>query len=325
MHVKLPPISSLFYPVTESQPDPITRPNSALSVWPFLARLDLVNAGLEKKPHPREHYSRQFSVTPERQTPESQRTPHITWPEPDPVDELNEAKEWAAKEAKRLENFYAGRLLLKKEEPERYGIFGEDTDYWYSQKAHWKSEFEKLEEEYNRRRQWEAEGKATDGWAQSMLLSPIKASPRPPLDGILLATAASTTKKTPTATRSSQQPVSTSQSPHRGEGSSQPSQLTPKDGLNIIPIASGKRKHADATAISDLKEGRRKPHRSQRENARITKTMTKKARREKRLDFPDAEAPRCLPWTLRSRSTISYRETGTRVSSGRKRRRVDGT
>ena len=310
-------------PMTEAQSDPITRPNSAVDLPPFIAQLSSVNARLDKNSFPREHYDRQFSVTPERQTPESQRTPRITWPEPDPVEELEEAKEWAAKEAKRLENFYAGRLLLKKEEPERYGIFGEDTEYWYSQKAHWKSEYEKLEKEYNRRKQWEAEGKATDGWAQSMLLSPIKASPPPQSDGILLATSAGLDQMRPTAIRASQQLVSESRSPNRGKESSQPSLLTSNDGPNNIPMAPGKRKHTERTDTHDLKGIRRKPHGSQRENSRVTKTTTKKARRDKRLDFPDVEPPRGLPWTLRSRSAISYLETGTRVSSGRKRRRVD--
>ena len=309
--------------MTEAPSDPITRPSSALDLPPFFAQLPLANARLDKNPCPREHYSRQFSVTPERQTPESQRTPRIIWPEADPVAELKEAKEWATNEAKRLGKFYAGRLLLKKEEPERYGIFGEDTEYWDSQTAHWKSEYEELEKEYNRRRQREAEGKATDGWAQSMLLSPIKVSPHPPSDGILLATAAGITIKKPTATRSSQQPVSTSQSPHGGKGSSQLSQLTPKDDTSTIPIALGKRKRAKATNKPELEGIRRKPHGSQRETSSVTKTTTKKARRGKRLNFQDVEAPRGLPWTLRSRSTISYRETGTRVSSGRKRRRVD--
>ena len=305
--------------MTESQPDPITRPNSALSVWPFLAQLHLVNAGLERNSHPREHYSRQFSVTPERQTPESQRTPYIPWSEPDPVEELKEAKEWAAKEAKRLENFYAGRLLLKKEEQERYGILREDTDYWYSQKAHWKSEYEKLEKEYNRRRQWEAEGKATDGWAQSMLLSPIKASPPRPSDGILLATPAGSDINI----RASLQPVFESHSPNRGKGSSQLSLLTSEDGPNNVPLAPGKRKHTQRTDTHDLRGIKRKPHGSQIEKSRVTKTTTKKARKDKRLDFVDVEAPRSLPWTLRSRRTISYRETGTRVASRKKRRPVD--
>ena len=311
--------------MTEAQSDPITRPNSAVDLPPFIAQLQSVNARLDKNSFPREHYDRQFSVTPERQTPESQRTPRITWPEPDPVEELEEAKEWAAKEAKRLETFYAGKLLLKKEEPERYGIFGEDPEYWYSQKAHWKSEYEKLEKEYNRRKQWEVEGKAANGWAQSLLLSPIQASAPAPSDGNLLATAAGVREKRPTATRSHQPLVSTSQSPQRGKGSLQLSQLIPKDDTNTIPIALGKRKHTEETDTLDLDGIRRKPHGSQRENSRITKTTTKKARGEKRLGFPDVEAPRGLPWTLRSRSAISYRETGTRVSSGRKRRRVDGT
>ncbi|KAM0805827.1 hypothetical protein BDR22DRAFT_829420 [Usnea florida] len=309
--------------MTESQPDPITRPNSALSVWPFLAQLHLVNAGLERKPYPREHYSRQFSVTPERQTPESQRTPSIAWTEPDRVAELKEAKECAANEANRLGKFFAGRLLLKKEEPERYGFFGEDTEYWDSQTAHWKSEYERLEKEYNRRRQWEAEGRATDGWAQSMLLSPIKASPRPPSDGILLATSAGLEKKRPTSIRASQQPVSEGHSPNRGKESSQLSLLTFKDGPNNVPLAPGKRKHTERTDTHDLRGIKRKPHGSQREHSRVTKTTTKKARRDKRLDFPDVEAPRSLPWTLRSRRTISYRETGTRMTSRKKRRPVD--
>ena len=309
--------------MTEARFDPITRPNSAVDLPPFIAQLQSVNARLYKNSFPREHYDRQFSVTPERQTPESQRTPRITWPEPDPVEELKEAKEWAAREAKRLEIFYAGRLLLKREEPERFGIFGEDTDYWYSQKAHWKSEYTKLEKEYNRRKQWEAEGRATDGWAQSLLLSPVKPSPDAPSDGILLATAAGLEKKRPTAIRAPQQPVSKSQSPNRGKESSQLSLSTFRGGLNNIPIALEKRKHTERANTHGLKGIRRKPHGSQRENSRVTKTTTKKARRDKWLDFPDVESPRGLPWTLRSRNTISYRETGTRIASERKRRPVD--
>ena len=311
--------------MTEAPSDPITRPSSALDLPPFFAQLPLVNARLDKNPCPREHYSRQFSVTPERQTPESQRTPRIIWPEADPIAELKEAKEWATNEAKRLGKFYAGRLLLKKEEPERYGIFGEDTEYWDSQTAHWKSEREKLEKEYSRRRQREAEGKAADGWAESLFLSPIQASPPAPPDGTLLATAAGIREKRDSATRSHQPLVSTSQSPRRGKGSSQLSQLIPKDDTNTIPMATGKRKHTERTDTHDLRGIRRKPHRSQRETSRVTKTTTKKARREKRLDFPDTEAPRGLPWALRPRRAISYCETGTRVSSGRKRRRVDRT
>ncbi|KAL9125286.1 MAG: hypothetical protein Q9175_008103, partial [Cornicularia normoerica] len=193
--------------MTEAQPDPINRPNSALDGPPAIAQLHFVNARLEENPHPRQHYGRQFSITPKRQTPESQRTPLITWPETDPIEELKEAKAWAANEAKRLEQFYAGRLLLRKEEPERYGIFGENTMYWDSQTSHWKNEYEKLAKEYDRRKRLEAEGRVVDGYAQSLLLSPVQSPSPPPSNGILRATAVGFKKHKPAATRPSQQPV----------------------------------------------------------------------------------------------------------------------
>ena len=198
--------------MTEAQPDPVSRPNSARNGPPHFAQLHLVNAGLEKDAHPRECYSRQFSVTPDRQTPESQRTPQITWPDRDPIEDLKEAKAWAANEAKRLEKFYAGRVLLRKEEPEQHGIFGEDSEYWDSQTDHWKTEYEKLAQEYDRRKHLEAEGKADKGYAEALVLSPIQSPSSPPSNGILRPTAARVKEHKPVATRSSQQPVTKSPS-----------------------------------------------------------------------------------------------------------------
>ncbi|CAF9919814.1 MAG: hypothetical protein ALECFALPRED_001310 [Alectoria fallacina] len=198
--------------MTESQPDPISRPNSALAGPPHLAQLRFVNARLEKNPHPREDYSRQFS--PDRQTPESQRTPFIPWPDIDPIEDLKEAKAWAAEEAKRLEQFYAGRVLLRKEEPEKYGIFGEDPEYWDSQTSHWKFEYEKLAEEYDRRKQLEAQGNANEEYAEALLLSPIQSSSSSPSDGISRATAAGIDKHKPAAIRPSRQTFTKSPSQH---------------------------------------------------------------------------------------------------------------
>ena len=324
--------------MTEASPDPITRPNSTVGRLRHFAQLHFVNAGLEKNPHPREHYDRQFSVTPERQTPESQRTPLITWSEPDPTEELEEAKDWAAKEAKRLENFYAGRLLLRKEEPERYGIFAEDPDYWYSQKSHWKTEYEKLAGEYDRRKQLEAEGKVREGFAQALLLSPIQSQSPPPHHSVLRATAAGIKKHKPTAVRPSRQPfTATPSSGDRLKRSRYLSQLNPEDSPKKTARASKRLKHkakekeqdAEEETIAQITDPTPKirPNRvtksaprSRKSTTKVSKTKNNKARRQGTLQSVVPSAPRVLPWTLRSMDAISYRETGTRAASKKKRR-----
>lgn len=329
--------------MNEAQSDPITRPNSTLNRLPALAGLRFVNAGLEKNPHPREHYSRQFSVTPERQTPESQRTPHITLPDPDPVEILEEIKGWAADEAKRLEKYYAGRVLLRKEEPEQYGIFGEDPEYWESQISHWRVEYNKLTEEYDRRKRLEVEGKVHEGFAQALLLSPIPSPSPPPSDGILQATAHGIKKHIPTATRPSKKPVIKSPSQHHKKRSPQMSELTPADSRNGIPNSSERQKYGQlvkkqdtdeehlAPASVDRRPGRQlidpmRKHRpgtvssgapKQKNTSRSLKTTTKIAKSQKKVR---SQTPRVLPWTLRSRDAISYRETGTRAAWKKKRR-----
>lgn len=324
--------------MNEASPDPITRLNSPLEGWPALAQLHFVNAGLEKNPHPREHYERQFSVTPERQTPESQRTPLITWPEIDLVEELEEAKGWAAIEAERLGKFYPGRSLLRKEEPERYGIFAEDPDYWYSQKSHWKDEYEKLAEEYDRRKQLEAQGKVHEGFAQALLLSPIQSPSPPPPDSILRATAARIKKHRPTATRLSKQPITTSPSSrYRLKRSPQQSKLNPGDKPRTIARASKRLKYKRKEKQKDVEEEiiaqtidptlkprpnrvTKRASRPRKNTSKVSKTTNNKARKPGRLRSRDPGAPRVLPWTLRSMDTISYRETGTRVGSKKTRR-----
>lgn len=238
----------------EAQPEPISRPNSALDAPPGFAQLHLVNVSLEKNSRPRHDYSRQFSVTPERQTPESQRTPRITWPDPDPIEQLKEAKGYAAKQAKLLERFHDGRELLRKEEPERYGVFGEDLIYWESQTWHWRTENKKLEEEYERRKLLEIEGRAADGYAESLLLSPVPSSSPPPSDGILRATATEIKKYKSAVTKPLQPPATKKSSQRRKKRSLQLSQLTPKDSLNSISEASRRWKHTGTAEIRDIKE-----------------------------------------------------------------------
>ena len=203
--------------MTQAQPNPLTRPISALNEHSYPAQLRFVSAELENPP---EQDSRQFSLTPDRQTPESQGTPLTTWRGPDHIQKLEEAKARAAKEAKLFEQFYAGRALLRKEEPERHGPFGEDPAYWDFQTSHWKAEHQKLTEEYNRRRQSEAEGSANEGYAQALLLSPILSPSAPPSDGVLQSTSVGVKKHKPAATRPFQQPVTKSPSEHLKKRSS---------------------------------------------------------------------------------------------------------
>ncbi len=324
--------------MTEEQTDPITRPNSTVDRLPSLAQLHFVNARLEKNCHPREHYSRQFS--PDRQTPESQRTPPMIWPDPDPIEELKEAKAWAANEGKRLERFYAGRVLLRKEEPERHVIFGEDPEYWDSQTSHWKTEYEKLAAEYDRRTQLEAEGKVHEGFAQALLLSPSQSPSPPPTDGILRATAAGIRKHKPTATRPSQIPVEKGPSQPHKKRSPQASERTPRDSLDGISKASERQKYGETGKKQDTEEEHFAPasldrrHRRQMINpiprhtdssgapkrkntSRGLKATAKIANSQKTVP---PQTPRVLPWTLRSRDAISYRETGTRAGWKKRRR-----
>lgn len=197
--------------MTDAQLDPISRPNSALAGPPAIIQLHFVNARLEKNFQPREHFDRQFSVTPERQTPESQQTPLIAWPDIDPIEEVRKVKEWAANAAKPLAQFYAGRVLLQKEEPEKYGIFGEDIEYWESQISHWNFEYKKLSGQYERRKQLEVEGKAVAGYAQALLLSPLQSPSAPASNDIRQIRAPRKEKKKPANVRIVKESVAESQ------------------------------------------------------------------------------------------------------------------
>ena len=109
---------------------PVSMPCSneeARTGMPSIVQLHLVNAALEKNPHPRDDYYRQYSVTPERRTPEGERTP----PPPTYTHEeiLKKRKDWAPRVAKGLKQFHAGRVILRKE-AERDRVLEGDPEYW---------------------------------------------------------------------------------------------------------------------------------------------------------------------------------------------------
>ncbi|CAD6572909.1 MAG: hypothetical protein ASARMPREDX12_005542 [Alectoria sarmentosa] len=317
--------------MTEAHLDPISRPNSTLGRLPALAQLHFVNASLEKNPHPRECYSRQFSVTPDRQTPESQRTPFMPWPDPDPIEELKEAKAWAAEEAKRLEQFYAGRVLLRKEEPEKYGIFGEDPEYWDSQTSHWKAEYEKLADEYDWRKQLEAERNANEGYAEALLLSPLQMASLPPSDEILQATALKTENQKPNV-RLPEQPFAKSRV-EPSEKRPHPQQPTPDPSTDSITKGTKSQKHscvglgrreedersfdqtrlrkeqwtedADLTPTHKSDPVVKTAREPRKRDWKASKVRKKGASKRKKLPSSKSQAPRLLPWDLRSRHVIS--------------------
>ncbi|KAF6236313.1 hypothetical protein HO173_005566 [Letharia columbiana] len=193
--------------MSDSDYEPISQPNSTINGFPSFCQVQLVTKGLEKNPFPREDFYRQFSVTPERQTPESQRTPH--WSIPDP-DDYREAAEGAEEAAESLKRFYGGRVLLR-EDPDGSMICGHDSAHWRSKATSWLDEIQKLQELYEKRIEQEQRGEAEKGHAQALFLSPIQSPSPPQSDGVLLATAAGIKKRKPTAARSFQQHFQSSQ------------------------------------------------------------------------------------------------------------------
>ena len=48
--------------------------------------------------------------------------------------------EWAARVAKGIRQFYAGRVLLRKFEAEQHGVLAEDPNFWASKASEWQDE-----------------------------------------------------------------------------------------------------------------------------------------------------------------------------------------
>ena len=328
--------------MSDSDYEPISQPNSTINGFPSFCQVQLVTKGLEKNPFPREDFYRQFSVTPERQTPESQRTPH--WSIPDPED-YREAAEGAEEAAESLKRFYGGRVLLR-EDPDGSMICGHDSAHWRSKATGWLDEIQRLQELYEKRIEQEQRGEAEKGHAQALFSSPLQSPSPPHSDCTLLANVAGIKKRKPAAARSFQQVVTKSPSHHPKKRSQLP-QLTPDDNPNSISKAPKRRKHTVVAKGQEVEQksstqasfGTRPPRQMtdpipkdrphlvtesalgpRINTSRVSKTTTKKMRRQKKMHLRGPQAPRVLPWTLRSRDAISYRETGTRAASKKKRR-----
>lgn len=285
---------------------------------PVMVQLHLVDAGLEKNPHPRVDFYRQYSITPERRTPEGERTP------PPPTysreEHVKGEKAWAARVAKGLKQFHAGRVLLRKEEAEQGGVLEEDPDYWSSKADRWQDEGWKLMKEMGRRKKRELKGEAEEGYALAMLSSPVQPPSPPPSKGSLpevaqhLKTTNAVIDELPeTSTRPSQPHAEPSQ------GSLQP---IPEHDPDYLPNLTKGQKRTHQQVEDHEEESWDQTSRTKRQRREVATAPQKQepvyaTKSPQGLENDMSKAPltqRTLPWKLRSRDVLSYRETGTRTT-----------
>lgn len=244
---------------------------------PVMVQLHLVNAALEKNPQPREDFYRQYSVTPERRTPEGERTPPP--PTYSPAEILRSSKAYAAKVAKGLKQFHAGRVMLRKEEAGQYGVLEEDPDYWASKIDHWHDEGWRLMKEMGRRKKLELKGEAKEGYALTMLSSPLQSN-------------------LPTLTKG-QKRIRTDSEDRQEETLDRSSRT--KRQRREIATAQQKQEQVPATKST---QGLGK------NISKVFRTIAKEG--PKGRNMPKASlTQRTLPWKLRSRVVKSYCETST--------------
>ncbi|KAM0805829.1 hypothetical protein BDR22DRAFT_829423 [Usnea florida] len=312
--------------------DPISRPNSAFDELPG-CQLQLVNRGLKINPHRREDYYRQFSVTPERQTPESQRTPD--WPRPDP-EEFREVTDAAWEAAKSFKRFYKGRVLFR-EDPDASMICGYTTAYWQSKTKEWLNEVQRLEEQYEQRLDQEKKGGAHRGYAEALLRSP---PPSPPAADGISRTPTPMTKEGDPAVSGASLNSTAKLSPQTHRISPYLQQLTPNDSSETVrEVASGrKRSHGRSRRCDEhgkslnqiqskkrqqrVKRGPKQTHESdpvpmsgrqiRTKNWKISKANAKEASQRKKLSSVASRTPRSLPWNLRSKNAVSYYQSITK-------------
>ncbi|CAF9919810.1 MAG: hypothetical protein ALECFALPRED_001308 [Alectoria fallacina] len=320
----------------ESDSEPVSLPCSAPEAkigLPVMVQLHLVDAVLKKNPQPREDFYRQYSVTPERRRPQEERTPPPPSYSPETI--LRKSKAWAATVAKSLKRFHAGRVMLRKEEAEQHGVLEEDPDYWESQAKDWQGELWRLMKEMGKRKVWELKGEAEEGYAMSMLLSPLQSLSPPPSNGSLLevaqhskVTTAISDELPETSTRSLQ--------PHAGP-SQGPLQLTPEHNPDCLPTSTKNQKRAriefegyeeesleqssrtkrqrrvTATARrkGELAPAIKSPQGLEKNMSKFSRTKTEEGAERKNLSPKAPLAQRTLPWKLRPRDVTAYREIGT--------------
>ena len=338
--------------MSDSDYEPISRPSSAINdAFSNFCQVSLINEALEKNPHPRQDYYRQFSVTPERQTPESQRTPW--WPTPDP-QEYKAAIGEAQKAKDSLARFYAGRLILK-DDPEDSIIYGCDPPHWRSKAKEWTDEVHKLQKQYETRIQQERRRKAKKGYAQALLLSPLHS---PPLSGGRLprvirllkipaaknneirkqistrpsksGTNPSQGKSQPTAVHNTTSNLRTSQKRTRTE-------VETNEEETLDQTSCTKRQRREVTTVSRKQEPvsvSKSTRGLPKSTSKISKSKATGGLKRKKLGSKGKEsrpkekkpalvAPvtqRNLPWNLRSRGVTSDREIGMGTAFHNRRR-----
>ncbi|CAF9936677.1 hypothetical protein IMSHALPRED_010853 [Imshaugia aleurites] len=297
----------------ESDDEPVSLPCSnpeAKIGLPTLVQLHLVNTGLEKNPDPRDDFYRQYSVTPERKTPEEERTP----PPPvySPGTKIKKRKARAARVAEGLKQFYAGRVMLRKEAAEQDGVLQEDPDYWSSKIERWQDEGTRLVREMGKRKGLELKGEAKEGYALAMLASPLQSPSPPPSDSSqskfaqkLKGSTAISDRLPEINTRPSQPPAGPAQ------GSSQP---TPEPNSDCLPSPTKGHKRTRAEVEGNEEEDVDQSSRTKRQRKEIT-TAQQKGPKRKNVPSKAALTQRTLPWKLRSRDVRSCRDLGTRMNT----------
>ena len=303
---------------------------------PVMVQLQFVDAGLEKHPYPREDFYRQYSVTPERQSPEKELTPPLPLYSPGAI--LQKSKDWAAKIAKGLRQFHAGRVMLRKEEGEQNEDLEKDPQYWKSKAERWQDEIMRLIREIGKRKKQELKGEAEEGYAQAMLLSPLQSLSSSPPNHILSEITKSSKS---TVTASDELTETENHTSQRQAGpSDEPTKITSEHGPDNLPSLSKDQKRTRRDVEDQERES--SEHNScvkrQRKEAAIAKqsqkhvlateniqspgTSTLKVRRANSKEGPDikSRSPKApfskhtLPWKSRSRNRVPYREIDTRTN-----------
>lgn len=294
-----------------------------------IVQLHLVDEALRKNPLPREDFYAQYPVTPERQTPEEQRTPppRIYTNE----ESLQISKDWATDVAKGLKQFYAGRVMLRREEAEQHGDLEQDPDYWDSKAKQWQDFGWRLIKELGKRKRKEAKGEAKEGYAQAMLLSPAQ-SPSP----------ASLNCGLPEVTQQPKPPITISNDLpeiNRRPSSQEPLQSTPEHNRGShATLTKGQKRTRNE--YEDQEQSLEHTERNKRQRCEMattqqkqepvpvtkstqgTRMATPRIRRNEAHEEPKQKDPSPnsrppqpkISWGLRPRKKISYRETGSRTT-----------
>lgn len=312
----------------EFDDEPVSLPCSngeAKIGMPVMVQLHLVDAALKKNPLPREDFYRQYSITPERRTPEGEHTPPPPTYSPGII--LAQEKAWARGVAETLKQFHAGRVKLRKEEAERHGTLEESPEYWSLQGEKWQGELWKLMKEMGKRKKQELKGEADEGYAQAMLLSPLQSPSPPPSNGSLpesLQDLKTTGISDGLPEISTQPHARLMQKPLQPIPERSPDHFpTPTKGQKRLRVENEDHEEMGLHPTSRAKRQRREKPTAQQKQEPIPaikstkgklKDMSEVSRIKVRQDLSTRKrtapsAGRTLPWNVRSGDVISYPRT----------------